>query len=226
MRFPTQFVSSLIAILAAPLPVSAQDEAIVDILADILAAEDSRQFDVQTLRAGSTHPNPIVRRHAALALGRLGDRRGTALALRLVADPDTTVHLDALFTLGLIGDSSTAVIEALRPLVLGRAGADPDKRREAITAAAKIQSRRSRELLDELFDGPLPTTGPSIRAFAHAASEIWRLGSNAPTPSLNRFANSGIPEIRKGAIYALFRLRSVSAAGTFLGALGYADVYS
>lgn len=223
LRFPTQFVSSLIALLAAPLPASAQDEAIVDILADILAAEDSRRFDVQTLRAGSIHPDPIVRRHAALALGRLGDRRGTAMVLRLVADPDTTVHLDALFALGLIGDSSTAVIEALRPLVLGRANADPNRRREAMTAVAKIQSRRSRELLDELFDGPLPTTGPSILAFAHAASEMWRLGSSAPAPALNRFANSGIPEIRKGAIYALFRLRSLSAAGIFLGALGDAD---
>jgi len=70
--------------------VSAQDEAIVDILADILSAEDSRRFDLQTLRAGSIHPDPIVRRHAALALGRLGDRRGTALVLRLLADPDTT----------------------------------------------------------------------------------------------------------------------------------------
>src|SRR2546427_13104630 len=58
-----------------------QDEALVTVLAQLLAASDARRFDGAVLREGLQHPDPGVRRQATLAAGRIGDPAARNLPL-------------------------------------------------------------------------------------------------------------------------------------------------
>ena len=77
-RFPIPFACRAIALslvaLALGSPVAAQrDEGVVDELARLLAAADTRVYDTALFREALRHPDPFVRRQAALAAGRIGD---------------------------------------------------------------------------------------------------------------------------------------------------------
>ncbi len=81
-------ISGLIA------PAHAQDAAIVEAIAPLLQAEDSRQWASAALETGTLSPEPLVRRTAAISIGRIGDLRGTALLVPMLQDRDSTVHPD------------------------------------------------------------------------------------------------------------------------------------
>jgi len=107
----------------APAPAPRLTDADIDALADLLRLEDRREYDGAALRAGLQHPNPHVRRRAALAVGRIGDRRGTPLLLDALTDTSALVRADAAFALGLLRDSSAVVVHALA--ALARSGGEP-----------------------------------------------------------------------------------------------------
>ena len=90
----------LVAAVARPQPVHAQDEAIVDQIASVFAVEDARRFDLAVLSDGARAADPAVRRRAALAIGRIAAPEGLPLLLELLADQDSTVQADAVFALG------------------------------------------------------------------------------------------------------------------------------
>ena len=94
------------------MPAWAQNEALVEPLAGILAASDARRFTGPLFRAAARHPDPIVRRHAALAMGRISNPAALSILLRLSSDPDTIVQRDALFSIGLL-----AVPEGARKII-------------------------------------------------------------------------------------------------------------
>src|SRR5258706_12197196 len=50
-----------------------RDQGVVDALARLLAAADTRVYDTALFRETLHHPDPFVRRQAALAAGRIGD---------------------------------------------------------------------------------------------------------------------------------------------------------
>src|SRR5690606_17445374 len=89
-----------------PAPAPRLADADIDAIADLRRLEDRREYDEAVLRAGFEHPNPEVRRRAALAIGRIGDRRGTPLLLQALTDTSALVRADAAFALGESGDSS------------------------------------------------------------------------------------------------------------------------
>src|SRR5256885_4626718 len=77
-RFPIPCACRAIALslvaLALGGPAAAQrDEGVVDELARLLAAADTRVYDTALFREALRHPDPFVRRQAALAAGRIGD---------------------------------------------------------------------------------------------------------------------------------------------------------
>ena len=74
----------------------------VEELAQILAAEDSRRWDAALFETSLNNPQPLVRRTAAMAIGRVGDWRGTELLFPVLLDPDTAVQTTAMFALGLL----------------------------------------------------------------------------------------------------------------------------
>ena len=134
-----------IALLVAAAPVGAQEGAIVEMLAPVLAAEDARAWNPDALGAALVYPDSLVRRTAAMAVGRIGDPRGVALLVPLLSDPDTTVRVSAVFALGLIGDTAavTPLVERLRAEpVLDQASAA-----EAVTTLARIGGPRAVEFI-------------------------------------------------------------------------------
>ncbi|HET6764493.1 MAG TPA: HEAT repeat domain-containing protein, partial [Longimicrobiaceae bacterium] len=70
-------------------------------LATLIRLEDRREWDEAALQNLAASPSPLVRAHAALAAGRIGDKHATPLLTRMLADGDTTVAADAAFALGL-----------------------------------------------------------------------------------------------------------------------------
>jgi HEAT repeat protein len=96
----------LCAGLLLPGVARAQEEAVVEQLAPVLAAEDAREWQQDLFQRSLLASDPVVRRVAALAAGRIGDLGATPLLLRTLDQPDSTVRVAAAFALGLLRDSA------------------------------------------------------------------------------------------------------------------------
>lgn len=211
-----------IALLVAAAPVGAQESAIVEMLAPVLAAEDARAWNPDALGAALVYPDSLVRRTAAMAVGRIGDPRGVALLVPLLSDPDTTVRVSAVFALGLIGDTAavTPLVERLRAEpVLDQASAA-----EAVTSLARIGGPRAVEFITSILQGraSLAVAQPE-ELVPVAALESWRLGEAAPVAELLPLIRAEDSRLRLSAVFALSRLRPAGAANVLAEALGDAE---
>ena len=211
-----------IALLAAAGSLRAQESAVVEMLAPVLAAEDARAWKPEALGAALVYPDSLVRRTAAMAVGRIGDPRGVALLVPLLSDPDTTVRVSAVFALGLIGDTAavTPLVERLRAEpVLDRASAA-----EAVTALARIGGPRAVEVLTAILQGrgSLAVAEPA-ELVPVAALESWRLGELAPVTELLPLIRADDARLRLSAVFALSRLRPAGAANALAEALADAE---
>src|SRR2546422_7491137 len=145
-RFPIPCACKAIALslvaLALGSPAAAQrDEGVVDELARLLAAADTRVYDTALFREALRHPDPFVRRQAALAAGRIGDPQAVDPLVAALADSGSAVQAAAAFALGLLKSP-----RAIAPL-LALARAAPAERQgppqtEAVTAIAKRSEER------------------------------------------------------------------------------------
>jgi len=197
---------------------SAQEEAVVERLALLLAAEDARDFNPDLFRRGLVAPDSLVRRIAALGAGRIGDLRATPLLVPLLADPDSTVRIAAAFALGLLRD--TAAVRPLIDRLTGPQPLEPASAVEAVTALAKIGGR----VVGTFFAGALAGQGafgqdardPVLREIV---LQSWRLGRDAPVANLLPFMDDTSLAMRWRAVYALGRLRAPEAAERMLLAL-------
>ena len=137
--------------LLAPAGARAQEEAVVEQLAPVLAAEDARQWQPELFQRALLAPDSVVRRTAALAAGRIGDLRATPLLLRVLDQPDSTVRVAAAFGLGLLRDS--AAIEPLIQRLTGLPPLDTATAAEAVTAIANTGGRRAGEFFGSALEG-------------------------------------------------------------------------
>ncbi|HEX5387650.1 MAG TPA: peptidylprolyl isomerase [Gemmatimonadales bacterium] len=183
-------------------------------LAALLAAEDARAYDAALLSRGVQSPAPLVRRHAALAIGRIGDRRGTHLLVPLLTDPDTAVGADAAFALGLLRD--TAAVPALARRLFRAPFRDAAESAEAATAIARIGGGDAAAAVARLLSRTRPVPRAAIAA---ALLEAWRLEEAAPIPQLLRYSRSPSDALRWRAVYSLARLRAPAAALDLAAAL-------
>jgi cyclophilin family peptidyl-prolyl cis-trans isomerase/HEAT repeat protein len=223
--FPIPFASSLIlATLTAVSPAAAQDEAVIDAVAAILAVEDARRFDEAILADGARHSDRIVRRRVALALGRIGDGRALSILVTLSADPDTVVRADAVFALGQLGDAS--VLGRLQELVLDAPlETHSVLHAEVVTAVSKIGGPDAASILQQLLSrwGTAQREGAIPPSVLQALREAWRLGENAPRTELARFALSPSTALRATATYSLARLRHPEAFDQLIRAVDDPD---
>ncbi|HEY3013445.1 MAG TPA: HEAT repeat domain-containing protein [Gemmatimonadales bacterium] len=204
--------------LLAPKVARAQEEAVVEQLAPVLAAEDARQWRPELFQRALVAPDSVVRRVAAMAAGRIGDLRATPLLLQLLDQPDSTVRVTAAFALGLLRDSS-----ALGPLIEQLTGLPPldtATAAEVVTAIAKIGGRRGAEFFASVLLGKvaLSQVDPAP-AFSQILLESWRLGAEARADALLPFADDTVQGIRWRAVYSLGRLRAPTAANHLIAAL-------
>jgi cyclophilin family peptidyl-prolyl cis-trans isomerase/HEAT repeat protein len=195
---------SLLALLAPP--AHAQDNASVEALAPVLAAEDARQWNDAVIRRGVTFADTVVRSRTAMAIGRIGDARGLPLLVTLLEDPEDNVRPSAAFAMGLLRDTN-AVAPLIRTLTTAP-GADLLTTREIITALARIGGRDASEFFADALSGraPLvtPDTGLAVQQFVF---EAWRLGPEAPVGDMARYVSDTTSDLRWRAIYAVSRLR-------------------
>ena len=97
MAEPLRLLPAALAVVLALAPARAagQQEAVVEQLASVLAAEDARNFQPAVFGSALVSPDSLVRRLGAVGAGRIGDRRATALVVPLLTDPDSTVRVAA-----------------------------------------------------------------------------------------------------------------------------------
>ncbi|MDP3910245.1 MAG: HEAT repeat domain-containing protein [Gemmatimonadales bacterium] len=190
------------------------DEAVVTQLAAILAAADARTLDAAALRDGLGHPDPGVRRQAALAAGRIGDPAAVDLLIPALRDSVAAVQAAAAFALGLLEDD-----RAIDPLLqLTRAGGTQGPPQvEAVTALAKIGAVAG--FAEILATGSAGGGTPLPPVASAALLEAWRLGPRAPVAELVAFTDHGDWLTRWRALYSLGRLRAPRGAARLVAAL-------
>lgn len=196
----------------------AGQEANVEVVASLLAAEDSRNFDEVVLRGAINQPDSTIRSAAAMSIGRLKDPRGLALLGRLLLDPDSLTQVSAIFAVGILGDSTGLNLlldRAQSPTRLSSPAA-----LELITAVARLGGDRAARFLRGIIDGNvLPGRSDAIYLVRRAALEAWRLGAKAPTDALLSLVADAKEDTRFAAIYSLGRVKARSAAPRMLDAL-------
>lgn len=209
---------ALCAGLLLPAVARAQEEAVVEQLAPVLAAEDAREWQQDLFQRSLLASDSTVRRMSALAAGRIGDLRATPLLLRALDEPDSTVRVAAAFALGLLRDSA-----ATQPLIQRLTGLPPldaPTAVEAITALAKIGGRRSADFFAAVLQGKVALTqADSAPATSQILLETWRLGADAPADALLPFTSDSVQATRWRAVYSLGRLRAPSGANQLIAAL-------
>jgi cyclophilin family peptidyl-prolyl cis-trans isomerase/HEAT repeat protein len=192
---------------AAPTAAAAQHRAMtareIDVAARLLRLEDRREYD-PALLAMAAGGGPELRRRAALATGRIGDRQGTPALVGFLADRDTAVAASAAFALGLMRDTTAvpALAAALRtadlpsrPTVIG----------EAALALAKMPTAAGKQALAD-FLAAAPLRGPGVRrGVGEALLALWRFPRPMNTAAAARWLGSTDAEVRWRAAYALAR---------------------
>lgn len=197
---------------------SAQQEAVVEQIAPVLAAEDSRNFQPALFRSALVAPDSVVRRFAAMAAGRIGDPQAAPLLLPLLSDPDSTVRVAAAFALGLLRDPAGA--QPLMDRITGLPALDGPAAEEAITALAKIGGPKVGRFFDGILGGSIvPSREDRRPLLSQIVQESWRLGRDAPVRALLPFLEDTATAFRWRAAYTLGRVRAPAAASRLTVAL-------
>jgi len=157
----------------------------------LLAAADTRVYDTALFRETLHHSDPFVRRQAAFAAGRIGERRRS------------TAH---------------SPHGGLGPGRAGRGGVrtrllKATSRRRRAASRPRTTRGRHRDRQDGRDEAAAALTvllgsGASATAVQRAALlEAWRLGARAPIAALMTHARNADPVARCNAVYALARLQ-------------------
>jgi HEAT repeat protein len=140
---------------------------------------------------------PLVRRDAAVQLGKANDVRGVEPLLAALGDDDEEVRREATKALGEIGDP-----RAVKPLGEMLNDTDEFVRVNALEALERI---RSAEAVNLIIDG-LKNGNPLVRV--NACASLGRIGNKKAIPSLEEVAKTDSRSyVRFAAEQALVQLR-------------------
>lgn len=217
---PRNLAGALLAVaLVGPRALPAQEAALVEGVAPLLEAEDARQFAERALVAGVQSTEPVVRRAAATAIGRIGDWRGTPLLVPMLQDQDSTVQPVAAFALGLLRDP--AAVAPLISRLEGTPAPTLETAREILSALCRIGGPEAGDLIGQVLGNTASIGVTSYRdvLVRQAALDAWRLGPDAPVSQLLALAEDDDDELRWRVIFALGQLRAPAAGPKLLTAI-------
>ena len=163
--------------------------------AALVALEDRRAFEPETLAAAARSAQAETRARAALALGRIADDRGRSILRDLLRDTTAEVRAAAAFACAPAEDAT--LTSDLIPLL-----ADAD-RRVAAMAAKSIGFLGRGDGQDALIAAIPAAAAPEPRASMLAA--LWKTSNAATQTAALRFAADTDSQVRGAAIYALAR---------------------
>jgi HEAT repeat protein/cyclophilin family peptidyl-prolyl cis-trans isomerase len=213
-----RFILATALAVASTLPVSAQSPhrplspSDVDDIARLLMLEDHRDFDTTDLSRLLASQHPEVRRRAALAIGRIADKRGYALLRAKPLDADTAVAATEIFAAGQLKDSTTV---AWFDSLLSSPRLAPTALAEAAIALGKIKTAGARAALARFLSSA--TSGARTdQAIGEALFSIGRCAGRGDLAAILRYTKSPNDEIRWRATWALFRPRDPAAITTLL----------
>ncbi len=205
-------------VFANAVPLASQEQNVVEELALLLQAEDSRRWDGPLFESSLNHPSPQVRRTAAMGIGRIGDWRGTPLLILALTDRDTTVQTTVMFALGLLEDP--AAVEAIIDRLRASPNISSEPAVEGISALAKIGGPEAGTFMDRLLGGSARVTVEDPESLkARALIDAWRLRDDAPITQLLVFVDDQAEDWRWRSLFSLARLRTPAAGDAFLRAL-------
>lgn len=237
----TTLLSGLLILQALPIPpgrisphpLLRRDKDARTVEAVILRLEDERDFNPAEFERFLSLRHVGIRRRAALAIGRIGDKRGVPLlADVLVNDGQPSVRAMAAFGLGEIEDAKAASMLLER---VGLLNENLETRARAAEALGKIVSAEgNRELLGLQavhaialrLAGMLPEperklTDKERLATSLVITALMRVRDEMTVPALVRQLSSTASDMRWQAANALLRMRFPieGAANTLLGGL-------
>src|ERR1035441_3953729 len=190
-------------------PLSATD---IDGIARLVMLEDHRDFDTPDLSHLLASQHPEVRRRAALAIGRIADKRGYALLRAKPLDADTAVAATEVFAAGQLKDSN---IVAWFDSLLANRRLAPTVLAEAATALGKIKTARARDALARFLSSA--SESPRLdQAIGEALLSIGRCNTRGDLDPIVRFGNAKSDEVRWRAAWALFRPRDPAAVSVLM----------
>lgn len=148
-------------------------------IAELLRMEDRRILDDDRVRAMMADPSPQVRARAALAIGRVGGRRGAGRLIGALADTSRFVSASAAFALGELGDAGDTVVTALAGLATRAGLSSSDSAAvEAVAALGKLSGVTAHDALRRLFEST-SSDGDTVAAVLgdvgkEAVLALWR----------------------------------------------------
>jgi cyclophilin family peptidyl-prolyl cis-trans isomerase/HEAT repeat protein len=206
------------------------DDAEIEAIATVLRLEDHRAFEPGVFQEILASPSVEVRRRAVVAVGRIGDPAASALLVQMLArDGSPAVRADAAFALGLLGDTSTVVLDALRAAAprdwTPVRDAETTVVVEVVGALGRLGTDRARAEVVEVLRRTHPGADRhSRRIAAEGLLAVWKFREGAGrTVSAASFLDIPDPELRWRAALALVRLGEPDGAARLVPALGDDD---
>lgn len=195
-------------------------------VAELIRLEDRRDFDTLTLGAHLESEAPLIRRLAARAIGRIGDRRGTGLLLRALSDSTAVVRAEAAFALGQLGDTATSITATLADRLLAPAES-PAVRVEAAAALGRLPTPEARGAIIGILESAgaskaaLGSQAPPPAVVGEALLSSWRLeGDPELIGHVIALTASEDDELRWRAAYALIRMNDPAGIPALLALRG------
>jgi HEAT repeat protein/cyclophilin family peptidyl-prolyl cis-trans isomerase len=208
----TVAVTLIPSIIAAQTKRPPLGETEVDAISRLVMLEDRRSFDSTQLARFLGAPHPEVRRRAALAVGRIYDKRGIALLRARPLDADTAVAATIVFAVGHLRDSNTV---AWFDSLLSNSRTPPTVATEAASALGKIKTANARAALARYLS-QATLTQKNANTITEALLSIGRAIPRGDLAPIVRFTKSPNEEIRWRAVWALFRPRDPASIPTML----------
>jgi cyclophilin family peptidyl-prolyl cis-trans isomerase/HEAT repeat protein len=192
--------------------------------ARIIQLEDERNLNEGELAEMLKHASPKVRERAALAIGRIGDKHGTAPLLELLqSEKDEQVRAMTAFALGEMEDAQAvpALLAFLEPgkfpIFVRARPAEALGKIASVPANVELLGKTAIEQINNLLIEQLPNPKFTLTADKKTAASLtitalMRVRSTSSIEPLAQQLNSDDADIRAQAANALARIRQPLAS--------------